>query len=282
MATQDMNRGAIPANKATEILAGAAEISAFMQLVPQVSLPGNGQEIKVLLGDPTAAWVAETAPKPRNNPTLGTKVLKPSKLAFIETFSMEFRRDYESVFNQLIARAPSALAKAFDNTIAGGVAAPDSNFDQLSGATAVNIATGTYGALVGADGAIATAGGATSGIAGSPALRSLLLGATDTTGRPLFIDNAMVGQQPTVIGLPSAYGRGVANGTTIGFIGDFTLARWGTTGGIEVTFTDQASIVLADDSVINLFQDNMFAVRVEVSIGFIVADNKYFRKLTNA
>ncbi|TPF95334.1 hypothetical protein EP30_10955 [Bifidobacterium sp. UTCIF-39] len=40
--------------------------SAFMQLVPQINLPGKGVRVPIITGDPEADWVQEGAEKPKS------------------------------------------------------------------------------------------------------------------------------------------------------------------------------------------------------------------------
>ena len=49
--------------------------------------------------------------------------------------------------------------------------------------------------------------------------------------------------------------------------------------GVDITVSNDATLTLADSSVINLFQRNMFAVRAEIEIGFR-ADLDVFNALT--
>ena len=69
------------------------ETSAVMAVSRQISLPGSGVSIPIVTGDSVADWVAESAEKPVSHATVSNKTMTPYKLAVIETFSMEFRRD---------------------------------------------------------------------------------------------------------------------------------------------------------------------------------------------
>ena len=62
-------------------------------------------------------------------------------------------------------------------------------------------------------------------------------------------------------------------------VGDWSKAMYGIVEGIDVSFSSDATLKLSDNSVINLFQRNMFAVRAEVEIGFR-ADTEVFNKIT--
>lgn len=266
--------------------------SAAMQLAQQIPLPGPGVTVDIITGEPEAAWVAETDNKPVSRPTLGSKLMTPYTLAVIVPFSNQFRRDKARLYNELVRKLPQALAKKFDQTVFGDVAAPGANFDKLSGATAVGIAGNTYKGLVAADQAVATGGGTLNGWAISPQGRGLLLGAVDGFGRPLFLSNPNdQGSVANLLGAPvylsngvylaDADGAGSGTAAQLGFAGDWSSAAWGSVEGVSISIADQAT--LTDGSTqINLWQRNMFAVRAEIEIGFRVRDIAHFVKLTSA
>lgn len=307
MAGIDLNRtssGAadlLPREISSEIWAGVQEQSSVMQLARQITVPGSGVTIPVITGDASADWVDETDEKPVSRSTLSSKQLTPYKLAVIEPFSNEFRRDLPAVYAELQRRLPGAIAKKFDETVYG-TSAPGSNFATLGGATAIPIAPhatngklSTYAGLVNAYNAVAEAGGELTGWALSPQAKGLLLKQTDPNGRPLLFDGIQAGSPISqLLGEPTYFSKGVfAAGTpaTIGFAGDWDSAVWGTVEGIKVDVSNQASITdgtvevsdgVSIPKVINLWQRNMFAILVEVEIGFQVRDLERFKKLTNA
>ena len=272
----------LPTSISSEIIQKTQEASAVMKLSRQIALPGNGLTIPVITSDPTAAWVDETDEKPVSNPGLSTKVMRGYKLAVIEPFTNQFKRDYGALFDALIARLPGILAQKFDNTVFGGTQAPGSDFDQLSDATGQSLASDVYGGLVAADTDIALHGGITSGYAISPQMKGILLSALDKNDRPLFINSVSEGAIPMILGNPTYLTKGAfvaGSPATIGFVGDWSKAMYGIVEGIDITFSDQATLTLGDNSTINLFQRNMFAVRAEIEIGFR-ADTSVFNKLT--
>ena len=67
----------------------------------------------------------------------------------------------------------------------------------------------------------------------------------------------------------------------VGFAGDWTQALYGTVEGVKVDFSSDATLDLGSGNVINLFQQNMFAVRAEIEVGFR-ADTACFNALTEA
>ena len=131
----------------------------------------------------------------------------------------------------------------------------------------------------------------------SPQGRGILLAAVDTTKRPLFINSVSDDAIPRVLGAPTyfskaAYKAGEAAAGTdpgvpdiVGFAGDWSHAMWGTVEGVKIDISNQATLTYTNQSnqtvTINLFQQNMFAVRAEIEVGF-AAETGYFNALTRA
>lgn len=275
----DINRSNItlPADVSAEIIQKTQDASAVMSFARRVTLPGRGVAIPVITGDPDAEWVAETGKKPVSNSTLSTKILQPYKLAVIETFSMEFVRDAKALYDALVARLPLALAQKFDATVFGNVTAPGSNFDTLGAVTAQSLGSDAYAALVAADTDIASNGGIANGWVIAPQGKGKLLGTVDTTGRPLFINNVADGGIPQILGASTKVAKAAYKDDTVdtlGFVGDWTQAIYGTVEGVQISISDQATV-----GEINLWEQNMVAVRAEIEIGFR-ADTSVFNKIT--
>lgn len=301
MSTIDMSRGtsnvALPSDVSKEIWSKAIEESVFMRLARRINIPGPGTTVQTITGEPTAGWVEETNNKPVGVHTLGKKVIKPYKLAIIEPFSNEFRRDASALYEECVKRLPLGFATKFDTTIMG-TSAPGTGFDVLGGCSAVSILPDStnnlsvYDKFLAADAAISAAGGIMNGIALAPQGRSIVLGATDTTGRPLFTPGVQSGTVGDILGAQvyaskNVYKAGTAAtqsaaGTpaVVGIAGDFSDAVYGTVEGIQMSISDQATLTLSDSSTLNLWQANMFAVRFEVEIAFAVFSSSEFVLLT--
>ena len=277
----------LPVDVSNEILQKAQDSSAVMKLARQIALPGRGAAINVITSDPTASWVGETAAKPVSNPGLETKVMRAYKLAVIVPFSNEFRRDVAALYDALINRLPGALGQKFDNTVFGGTQAPGSDFDTFASVTQHDIETDTYAGFVAADGDIATHGGIMNGIVLSPQGKGVVLGATDQDKRPLFINSVAEGAVPMILGARTELSKGAyVAGTSpapnvLGFAGDWSQAVYGTVEGVKIDYSADATLDLGSGNVINLFQQNMFAVRAEIEVGFR-ADTSVFNALVDA
>lgn len=287
---------ALPNAVSAEILQKTQESSAIMQFARQIPLPGNGVQIPVITSDPVANWVTETGSKPVSNPGLSKKIMQAHKLAVIVPFSDEFKRDAAALYTALVQRLPNALGKEFDKTVFFGPESSLANFDDFSQVTAQSFSGtgGAYGALVAADVDISEQGGTVNGYVISPQCRGELLNALDTTKRPIFIDSIAEGQVPRILGAPThvrqaaykagAAGVGTAAGTPdiIGVAGDWSHAMYGTVEGVKISISDQATLTITEGTSttqINLWQQNMFAVRAEIEVGF-VAETEYFNRLT--
>ena len=296
MAGIDLNRTtagvaeALPREISQEIWSTAVEESVVMRASRRINLPGTGLTIPIITGDAEADWVAETDEKPVSDATVSNKSMTGYKLAVIETFSEEFRRDLPGLYAELARRLPSALGRKFDETVLHGTA-PGSNFDVLSGSTAVAVdATDTVGDLVNALSTVGVAGGDLSHWLLSPQAEGLVMTAKDAAGNYALLRD--VQNTRGVVG--SLFGREVlksravySNPTdpaadTIGFAGDFAgSAIYGVVEDVRVKLTDSATVNKGGTQ-INLWQRNMFAILAEVEVGFIVRDGAHFVKLTGA
>lgn len=260
----------LPASVSNAILSKVQESSKVMRLARQIPLPGNGAAINVLLSDPEAAWAGETASKAVSNPQVSTKILRGYTLAVIVPFSNQFRRDASALFDAIVEKLPDALGRKFDETVFFGTA-PGSDFDTLANVTAQSLASDVYGGLVAADTDIALHGGIANGYIFSAQGKGILLGAKDQDGRPLFINNVSEGSVPVVLGARTEITKAAfksGSPSKVGFAGDWNQAVWGMVEGVKISFSEDATLKLADDSEINLFQQNMFAVRAEIEVGF--------------
>ena len=260
----------LPTEISDEIFEKAVAESAIMKLAERVYLPGRGLSIPVITGDPLAQVVAESTEKPVSNSTFQTKTMTPYKFAVIELFSNEFRRDLPALYDALIRRLPYAIAKAFDNQVFNESSM--SGFDSLKSVQSITYTNDIAASLADGIKAIASDGYRATGFAASPYAEALLVTATDTLGRPLFMaDLANEGYVGRVFGAP------VVSAAAAGGIvaGDWSKAKYGIVEGIKVEFSDQATVNDGSKQV-NLWQRNMFAVRCEAELGFVCADTDAF------
>lgn len=288
---QDINRKTtnvlLDPEVSAEIWAKTLEESAIMQLARKVDMPGGGKKFQTITGEPVADWVGETESKPVSTHTFGKKTVQPYKLAVIEPFSEEFRRDKAALYSECVRRLPFALAKKFDQTVMG-TTAPGADFDVLGDATQVSLVPASsktvYDQFITVDSAISAADGIMSGIALAPQGKSKVLSAVDNVGHPLFTAGVGSGTVGSILGANVSIAKGIyTQGTPnfIGLAGDFDEAIYGTVEGIKMAVSEETVLKNGDD-LIFLWQQNMFAVRFEIEVAFAVKDKAKFVLLTDA
>ena len=287
-----------------EIWANVIEESAFMRAARRINIPGSGVKVQTITGEPTANWVDETNLKPVGFHTFGQKTITPYKLAIIEPFSEEFLRDKNALYAECVRRLPAALGKKFDATIMGATA-PGSGFDVLgTGVSSTSLLPDSansiteYDRFVAVDAAISAADGIMDTVILAPQGKSILLGAKDTTGHPLFTPGIESGTVGNILGAPITVAKGVyVAGTAatqsaagvpavVGVAGDFTDVVWGSVEAVKMSVSDAASLTYTNASsqtvTINLWQQNMVAVRFEVEVAFAVRSKSQLMLLTGA
>ena len=302
MTAPDINRGTtnvvLPAELSSEIWQQIQDRSVVMNLARKVTLPGAGMTYQEILTDSVPQFVGETARKPISNPTFSKKTLKPHKIAVVQTYSDEFRRDLPALFNALLGRLPGTLARTFDMAALHGIGAPLADFDTLENATTVSLQNTTPGSVDAYAGFLSALGTVPTLDAWALSAQGeiLALSNRDTAGAPILNpDPLTVGSVGRVLGRPvfqseNAYLAGAAPTTsggtdgvaaTVGFAGDWTQARWGQVEAVSIDISDNP-VYAADGTLVTAgWQDNMIAVRAEIHVGFI-ADDSQFVRLTGA
>lgn len=270
----DINRGtsglSLPKEVSDIVIQGAIAESAVMKLAQRVYLPGRGLAIPVITGDPTVSIVNEACEKPVSNSTFSTKNMVPKKFAVIEVFSNELRRDMPALYEALIGRLPGAIAKAVDYQAFTQSAL--TGFDSLVNAQTISQGSNFAEKLQNGIKAIAEDGYRMTGIAASALAEAEIQTAVNGLGMPLFIENIQDGK------LGRIYGADVVPCAAItGCIaGDWSKAYYGIVDGINIDFSDTASLNDGNSGTIHLWQRNCFAVRAEAEISFVVADDDAF------
>ena len=274
----DINRSTtiqLPSEISAEIFAGVEGSSAVMQLARRINVPGRGLTIPVITGEPVAEMVAETAEKPVSNASLTTKLMAPQTFAVIEVFSNQFRRDASMLYDELIRRLPGAIAKAFDAQVLAGTAI--TGFDSLANCPTQSVDNDAINDLTYIMGTVATAGYTFNGLAVSNTYHAHLLTSLDGIGRPLFVQSAADG--PATVG--SVFGSPVAltAAETYCIGGDWSQCMYGMVDGINISYSEDATVNDGNNQ-LNLFQRNLFAVRVECELGFVCTDDDAFVRIT--
>lgn len=282
----DINRGTsgvikLPAEVSSEIWANTLENSAVQARARKVALPAGGLTIPMITGDPEAGWVNETDEKPVSDSKFGSKVMTPYKMAVIELFSDEFRRDLPGLYAELVRRLPYALGRKFDKAALGLEDAPGTGFDTLKDAPEIAL-DGTIKPFLSGMKSVAANQGVVDGWTLTEEARVDALNIADSMNRPLLVsDYSTAGQVGTILGKPVSTTRALEGSKIAGFAGEWSSAIWGAVEDIQIDINDRGSVTRGKEQ-INLWQRNMFAVRAEIEVGFILRDPKRFVKFTSA
>ena len=280
----DINRGTagvikLPAEVSSEIWANTLENSAVQARARKVALPAGGLTIPMITGDPEAGWVNETDEKPVSDSKFSSKVMTPYKMAVIELFSDEFRRDLPGLYAELVRRLPYALGRKFDKAALGLEEAPGTGFDTLADAPEIAL-DGTIKPFRAGLKSVAANQGVVDGWTLTEEARVDALDIADGINRPLLVsDYSTAGQVGTILGKPVSTTRALEGSNVAGFAGEWSSAVWGAVEDIQIDINDRGSVSRGGEQ-INLWQRNMFAVRAEIEVGFVLRDSSRFVKLT--
>lgn len=291
--------GFLTPDMSAPIFDDAMRMSAFQRLFRRVPLGINGQDIPIVTSKPTANWVGEGQRKPTTEMGLGLVNIKPEKLAAIAVMSAEVVRANPGNINGLIRpHLAEAFAVAFDYAVGfntGGDGTGTGPFDtsladvtkSVTLGTTAQDAGGIHGDFVAALTALVEDGKRLTGFALGDSVEPMLWAATDTSGRPLYVDlpqdeDALALDQPArpgrLLNRPSWMGAGVSNGNTVGFAGDYTKGAWGAVGGISYRVSTEATVTI-DGELTSLWENNLVAVLAEAEYGFVLADDDAFVRL---
>lgn len=282
----------LPPEVSSQIWQDAQTESVVMQKATRIDLPGEGVDVPLITGDPTATWIGETDKISVGESTFGSKSIRPRKVALIEMFSNEFKRDLPALYSALAERLPKTIAKAYDLKVMHATAEAGA-FDSLAGAQAFGLAAATaFDDLVDIDSAVYEANGTPDGYVFAPKARRSLIGAKDDNGNPLLLNSITDSRSvPTLLGVDvaysaNAYKAGVEDTTpeVLGFGGQWAgNAFYGMVESIRVEVSTDAVVDVSTNGTpdfVSLFQRDMFALRVVAHLGFAVRDLSKFVKIT--
>lgn len=213
-----------------------------------------------------ASWVGQGAKKPLTNPEFGDVKIKEHKLAAITVYTQELMRRSDPAVDVLVRDdLIEASQILIDETFLGAQAETDViPAGVLNGVTAIT-ASGTTAAAYDADLQQLEDNflEANLSLDGSYYLMSETRAARmgrirDALGNYYF--SGMQGINKELNGRPVITSQTVGDKIALIKTSELLLAQ---DGGVDVSYSDQATLEDADGTIINLWQENKFAVRVE-------------------
>lgn len=302
----DVNPTFLPKNIIGPIFEKSVEQSAVMSLARRVPLAMTANTaVPVPLDVPTADWVSEGGRKPVSSGGVSIKEMSGKKIAVLIPVSMEVANSNAAgLWTQLQADLPTAFARAFDmaaihgKTMTGGNGPFGDFLADTSKAVPLDTATqaqgGIWGDFVSGMGEIVDDDWDYTGTVADHRLKMKLLGATDTTGRPILVDTTQPGTGAalagTLVGEPIAYSRSVSGklrrqSTSVdsglrAIGGDWSQTAYGVGMDITVRVSREATYIDDEGNPVSAFQNNLVLLLAEAYYGFVLGDPEAFVKFT--
>ncbi|MGW0312018.1 phage major capsid protein [Streptomyces flavidovirens] len=302
----DVNATFLPPTLTGPIFEKSVEQSAVMSLSRRVPLSMSANTaVPVPLDVPTADWVDQAGRKPLGTGGVDIKQMSGKKIAVLIPVAMEVvQSNAAGLWTQLQSDLPTAFSRAFDRaTIHGktmkGATGP---FTDYLAMTSKSVALGTASQSTGGiwldfvNGMeeIVDDDWDYTGTVADHRLQPKLLGATDTTGRPIFVETRDTGTGMAVagslVGNPLAYSRSVSGkvrrqstSTDTGLRaigGDWSQTAYGVGMDITVKISREATYIDEDGGVHSAFQENLVLLLAEAYYGFVLGDSEAFVKFT--
>lgn len=291
----------LPTDWADTTLRKAFQNSVVGQLSAAEPIPTNGKIIPIYEGGFEVGYTKELGRKPVSDVKATAKAITPCKFAGIIVVSKEAARANPGRLLEIMqADMRNAVQRQLDLAILfgisanGGAAIPDATFiNQTTNTVELDASKDLVPQFLAGYDLVASGDGEydPNGYAFDSRMRTRVALASQqmltVPGASTPMPNLAV-TTGTLGGLPVAYGRTVGrrfsgdpkgNGV-VGVVGDWSKLRWGYSSNLELTRSDQASIVDAKGQTINTFQDNAIAYRVEFEAGWYV-DPSAFATFTN-
>ena len=291
---QDAVTGAVPKEEGTLVLKEFMTQSAVTKLAKYESMNKPEKEFTYLASGPGAYWVGEGEKIQTSKATWLKAKMVSKKLGVIIPVSKEFLRyTVSDFFNQMRPAIAEAFAIKFDQAALFGVNSPFGagvsvweKVNAKGNKVALDSIGNLYDELNGVMALIEDADKDADGFTTTRRFRQKLRGAKDENGLPIFND-AKAGATQSALGLPIGYVDSKAWDYTKALLlaADWNMTRYGIPQGMEYKISEDATLttVLGEDGEpINLFERDMFALRVTQQVGFMTLTDDAFAALTPA
>lgn len=290
--SDSMFEGYLEPELAQDYFKEVEKTSIIQRVARKIPLGTTGVIIPHWEGDVQASWLGEGEMKPITKGDMSKQDIKPHKIATIFAASAEVvRANPAGYLNTMRTKVAEAIALAFDAAVIQGTNTPFGSYidETTKSVSIVNTAdTTSYEAINNALTLLVEDDKKWRQTLFDEKAEPLLNGAVDANGRPLFVESTYEGlvtpmREGRILGRQTILNDHIANGDTVGYMGDFSQILWGQIGGLSYDVTDQATLNFGTEDqpkLVSLWQHNLVAVRVEAEFGVLVNDPEAFVKLT--
>ena len=285
---QDAKTGKIPESEGTLVLKEVIKNSAVMQLAKYEDMLGKPKKkFTFLAKGPGAYWVSEAERIQTSKVEWKQAEMETKKLGVIIPFSKEFLRysvqDFMKIAAPLIAEA---FYRAFDQAVLFGTDSPwgtGKSIYEMADAKHKTVTEGTgknlYHDLADLLALVEADEHDPNGLLTSRAFKAKMRSVTDTNGYPMFDPNSN-----EILGLPISYtSKDIIDKTkAVALTGDWDYARYGVLQDIEYAVSTDAQLSTiqgADGKPVNLFEQDMFALRATMHVAYLNVKDDAFAAL---
>jgi HK97 family phage major capsid protein len=288
----DSVTGSVPVEQGTLVLKDFMTQSAVTKLAKYENMTKPEKEFTYLASGPGAYWVGEGEKIQTSKATWLKAKMVSKKLGVIIPVSKEFLRySVSDFFTQMRPAIAEAFAIKFDQAALFGVDSPFgtgvSVFEKATAAgntLALNSTGNLYDDLNGLMALVEDGDKDVDGFTTTRRFRQKLRGAKDSNGLPIFND-ANGGATQQALGLPIGYvdSKSWDYTKSILMAADWDYTRYGIPQGMEYKISEDATLTTIVDELgepINLFERDMFALRVTQQVGFMTLTDDAFAAIT--
>lgn len=289
---QDAVTGAVPKEEGTLVLKQFMQQSAVTRLAKYEPMTKPEKHFTYLASGPGAYWVGEGEKIQTSKATWLDAKIVSKKLGVIIPVTKEFLKyTVADFFTQMRPAIAEAFAVKFDQAALFGVNSPFEvgmsvweRINTSGNKVELNSLNSLYDELNGVMAFIEDADKDPDGFTTTRRFRQTLRGAKDGNGLPIFND-AKAGATQSALGLPIGYADSKSWDYTKALLlaANWDMTRYGIPQGMEYKISEDATlttVVGADTEPINLFERDMFALRVTQQVAFTTLSEDAFAALT--
>ncbi|MGY3843600.1 phage major capsid protein [Bacillus subtilis] len=291
---QDSKTGSVPVEEGTLVLKDFMTQSVVTQLAKYEKMDKTEKKFTYLASGPGAYWVGEGERIQTSKAQWLTAKMVSKKLGVIIPVTKEsLRYSIKDFFTQMQPAISEAFALKFDQAALFGIDSPFgagvSVFERIED-KGNKIQLGSLGNLYkelnGVIAMVEDADKDPDGFTTTRRFKQRLRGAVDSQGKPIFNDPG-AGATNSALGLPIGYVNSKSWDYNKAHLltGNWDYARYGIPQGMEYAISEDAtleSVVGSDGKPINLFEQDMVALRVTQQVGFMTLADDAFAALTPA
>lgn len=273
--------GSIPDKHNTLILSEVMENSKIMQLGVYEEMDGKEKTFEYFAEGPGAYWVGETEKIQTSKPTLLQATMTAKKLAVILPVSREYLQYTVSNFFELMRpKVAEAFYKKFDEAGILNVNNPFAQSIDESVIAAGNVVEGdiTYDNILAVEDALYEFDEEANAWISKAQNNTALRGAVDTNTKLSLFDR----QSGTIDGITAVNLKSAELKKGTLYAGNFDHLRYGIPYNITYKISEEAqlsTIKNADGTPVNLYEQEMVALRATMDVAMMIVKDGAFAKL---